>query len=193
MTSYPIRKYLYVCGLSSFAALAACNNGRRSDAQANTIENTDAACPDSLGTDENDTLSGLDTDSDRSPDGVLGTDSNRAGSDRGTDSDTEERHEDSAPSSCFGPIIVDRNARACDLLLDVGRSPVDAVHLSTDTRGAVIQRPPRLAISIVTSEDAPFSEDAVCLEGEASHVTLTRVNCYDRLGVSLARESAVMP
>ena len=95
--------------------------------------------------------------------------------------------------SCAGPVVVVSDARACDILLRVGDEPVASVAFSSETRGAYLQRPPRLAISIITAEDVPFEVNAVCLEGEVSEVTLTEATCYDRLGWPVESGSVELP
>ena len=83
-------------------------------------------------------------------------------------------------------------ARSCDLLFDVQHiTPEPNIVFSPTTLGVHIHRPPKLAISITSTTDAPFSDDAVTIEGDVEGITLEKAICYDRLGNVLPGESVV--
>ncbi len=87
--------------------------------------------------------------------------------------------------------IMSETARSCDILFDTGAISADSVLFSPTTRGVYINRSPKLAISITTATDAPFSDDAVTIEGNLKSITLEKAVCYDRLGNEIQEESVV--
>ncbi len=97
------------------------------------------------------------------------------------------------PEERVGLVVTTDEARGCDLVLDVGEMPLAAVTFGETTLGAYVQRPPRLAISMVTQADEGFSKEAVWLEGDLEHVRLSSATCYDRLGQPLAEGSVELP
>ena len=75
------------------------------------------------------------------------------------------------------------DARACDLVLDVGGEPVNGVHFAEGVAGSHFRRAPLLAVSLtrlsdVPLPDAPFTIDAAV----ALHPRAVSVRCVDRLG-----------
>lgn len=86
------------------------------------------------------------------------------------------------PSVQFG----NSEARACDLLFEVGDAEISSVRFS-DVRGAYFQRASKLGISVTALNDGPLPNGSVALElhALADEPVLESARCYDRTGSKL--------
>jgi hypothetical protein len=86
--------------------------------------------------------------------------------------------------------VANPEARACDVRLDVGDSPVDRVVFDASVLGRTFQRAPRLGVAFMAAQDGPFGVEAVRVElGDrpvsAGPPGIAEAACYDRLGRKL--------
>lgn len=94
-------------------------------------------------------------------------------------------------SGVAGALVIDSaGAHACEILLASSGAAITRVTYGTGVTGAMRARPPRVAIA-VSSGDA-FAADAIQLEidGAASDLSVSSVDCYDASGAPLAGASA---
>ncbi len=94
-------------------------------------------------------------------------------------------------SGVAGALVIDSaDARACEILLESSGATITRATFGAGVTGAMRTRPPRVAIA-VTSEQA-FAADAIQLQidGAASNVSVTRIDCYAASGAPLTGASA---
>jgi hypothetical protein len=82
-------------------------------------------------------------------------------------------------------------ARACDVTLDLGDAGLGdgGVSFATSARGEFLQRGNVLAMAFITRADKSFESNPVTIDlpasTKSSATKLSRVDCYDHLGVSI--------
>jgi hypothetical protein len=90
-----------------------------------------------------------------------------------------------------GVTVAAEDARACDVLVDVGGRGTPVVDFGPEVRGASSRHGARLGISWASAGDAPFHRGAVTLRGAPSSKILTST-CYDRDGRPIANPNVTL-
>lgn len=83
-------------------------------------------------------------------------------------------------------VQVDASARACDVLLDLGAAPANAVVFDPSVRGSYVQRASRFAVAFTSRSDAPPPASVAAFKDSLPAApTVVSVACYDRTGTAL--------
>jgi hypothetical protein len=87
--------------------------------------------------------------------------------------------------------VAAEEARACDVLVDVGAAPAPKVDFGPNVRGESSRHGARLGVSWIASNDRMFEPRAVTLRGTAAAKVLTST-CYDRDGRPIANPNVTI-
>jgi hypothetical protein len=93
------------------------------------------------------------------------------------------------PPATSGFVVSDATARSCDVLLIEESATVKSMTLTSAVKGTHLREAPRVAVSFISTSDAPIPAGAVGLvlaSGAASGLTIKKVTCADAAGTPIA-------
>ncbi|MDD9942450.1 MAG: hypothetical protein OXU20_15535 [Myxococcales bacterium] len=98
--------------------------------------------------------------------------------------DSDDKHPTETSAEARTQVSIDDRARACDLLLVEGDSPVADVHFGEGVQGTYVREAPRVAISLIAMEDTalPAAPVDIRFASGAGDVSLSDVRCADASG-----------